>query len=782
VTPEQFVNAVVAKTGGRQSNGLCRCPCHDDSTASLSITVKNGKALFNCFADCTQDDLIAKWREWGLWGSLARPPSSDAGSESNTSKDEDDAKRTAAAKVIWDNTTRTKQDREKLGRYFREARGVSVPSGARYMFSNFTESRELTYNDKPILRDDEEAIVLKIINAKTAQFQGCQLTFIDPVRCINVRNDQGKSKRWVLGPLKGGMIDVGGFLLPGKCEGVVIVAEGVEKVQAALMIVAGRGLNVGGAVSAINNTNMANVVAALRERCREIILAADNDEQGRKAAEKAARAAGGACPVRIACPPDPHKDWDGALKAGLAIEELKQIFQRAERVTVLEDQGDKDNSGEPNKFKDKAEQDEFIAELAKLDLVEYDRRRTTAAAELKIRAATLDVMVKALRPVVTANPKLSFLQPVQPWPKPVNGQELIEAVLNRIDRHVILPKYGLTATTLWVGHAHAHDAADHSPFLAIESPTPRCGKTTLLTTVGRLVPKPLASANVTPATIFRVIDRYYPTMLIDEADTIPMYELRGILNSGHERRQAFTTRCVGDNHEPTPFSTWAPKAIALIGRLHPTLEDRAIIIEMKRRLPNETVERLPRSDNAFEELRRKLARWVEDNADRLKSADPQMPEALHDRARDSWRPLFAIADEIGGQWPDNARLAAAKLSTVSDDNEVNAIQLLRDLKRLFDEEDTDKGGIMSSAYIVDALNRMDDRPWAEFDDKGKPFTPSAMAKLLKGFKIKPRQVRVRGIQVQGYREEQFRYVFERYIGVPPSEMSDTTDNRSKSGG
>jgi hypothetical protein len=66
----------------------------------------------------------------------------------------------------------------------------------------------------------------------------------------------------------------------------------------------------------------------------------------------------------------------------------------------------------------------------------------------------------------------------------------------------------------------------------------------------------------------------YP--LIDEADTFLKEndELRGILNTGH-RRGGQVTRTIGDDHEPRQFSTWAPVAIAMIGRLPDTLEDRA---------------------------------------------------------------------------------------------------------------------------------------------------------------------------------------------------------------
>jgi hypothetical protein len=63
------------------------------------------------------------------------------------------------------------------------------------------------------------------------------------------------------------------------------------------------------------------------------------------------------------------------------------------------------------------------------------------------------------------------------------------------------------------------------------------------------------------------VEKYRPTLLIDEADTFlgDHDELRGIINSGHRRSSAFVLRCDGDDQEPKSLSTWCPKAIALIG-------------------------------------------------------------------------------------------------------------------------------------------------------------------------------------------------------------------------
>ena len=45
---------------------------------------------------------------------------------------------------------------------------------------------------------------------------------------------------------------------------------------------------------------------------------------------------------------------------------------------------------------------------------------------------------------------------------------------------------------------------------------------------------------------------------------------------------------------PRLFSTWGARMLALIGRLPATLEDRAIVLPMRRRAPGEAVDRVRR--------------------------------------------------------------------------------------------------------------------------------------------------------------------------------------------
>jgi putative DNA primase/helicase len=163
---------------------------------------------------------------------------------------------------------------------------------------------------------------------------------------------------------------------------------------------------------------------------------------------------------------------------------------------------------------------------------------------------------------------------------------------------------------LWVLHAWTMDAGDVSPLLVLESPTKRCGKTSVLILLYFLTPRSELSSNITAPALFRYIEDVRPTLLIDEADSFAKdnEELRGILNSGHTKAAANVIRIV--DHKPRRFSTWAPKAIATIGTLADTLEDRAVLVRLQRKPPGAKVERLRRRDNAdFAVLRSQVARW-----------------------------------------------------------------------------------------------------------------------------------------------------------------------------
>lgn len=368
------------------------------------------------------------------------------------------------------------------------------------------------------------------------------------------------------------------------------------------------------------------------------------------------------------------------------------------------------------------------------------------------------------------------LEDPEPWAEAVDGAMLLDRIAATFTRYVALPAHASTALALWVLHTYAFAAWFTSPFLAITSPAKRCGKTLLLIVLGALVPRRLFASNVTPAVLFRTIEKYAPTLLIDEADTFirDNDELRGVLNSGHTRTTAVAIRAVGDDHDPRAFSTWCAKAVALIGRLPDTLADRTIEIAMRRRTAGERVERLRQDqiESECSDLRRQAARWAADHLPELQDADPAVPTALHDRAADCWRPLLAVADNAGGEWPARAREAAKALSGIEDEtDQPAAVLVLADVRTIFGLKEE-----LPSADIVKALRSLDSRPWATWGKDSKGLTTHALARLLKDFGIHPMKIRFGSETANGYTKRMFGDAWTRYTPAEPEQQNNPNND------
>jgi putative DNA primase/helicase len=443
-------------------------------------------------------------------------------------------------------------------------------------------------------------------------------------------------------------------------------------------------------------------------------------------------------------------------------ERLRELIESAPAIAEPE-------KSDPTPPDDDAE----IERLAKLSAFEYERSRSAAADELKVRTSILDKLVAAKRAELGLGADdgkqghaIELAEP-EPWPDSVDGAALLNALSSAIGKHVVMAKHARHLAALWVVHSYLLDAFLITPRLAIRSPTRRCGKTTLLDVLARLVNRPLPAANVSAAAVFRVIEGHRPCLLIDEADTFlhDNEELRGVLNSGH-RRGGSVLRTVGDDHEPRSFATYAACVIALIGQLPGTLTDRSVAIDLKRRLPSESIEpfRLDRTEH-LDVLARQAARWAQDHVESVRAADPAMPDGIYNRDADNLRPLLAIADVAAGRWPKRARNAALAGREADDVDEGSRIELLiRDIHDIFAA--TDRLDKISSDILVDRLIAIDGHPWAEYGRSAKPITKNKLARLLKPLKIAPEQIRFTAVDSRkGYWLHQFKEAFDRYL--PP---------------
>jgi len=152
--------------------------------------------------------------------------------------------------------------------------------------------------------------------------------------------------------------------------------------------------------------------------------------------------------------------------------------------------------------------------------------------------------------------------------------------------------------------------------------------------------------------------------------------------------------------------------------------------------------------------------WAEYHTPELTEKRPSLPDELSDRAQDAWEPLFAIADEIGGEWPARARSSAIALSGLeAQDDESAGVRLLADIRAIFATKGDDRA---SSATLAAELHALEESPWSEWS--GKPITQHGIAKLLKHFEIRPRTVRLHDETTpKGYRLDQFEDAFARYL-------------------
>jgi hypothetical protein len=298
MTAAELVKALCGKWHG--SYGTARCPAHNDRRPSLSITECSGKLLVCCHANCDQQAVWRALRDRGLLPEReggyrrrfapARPAASQA-------VDPEAEAKAAFAKRIWD------ESRVAVGtpvqRYL-EGRGLTIepPPTIRY---------------HPGLKHGPTGLPLPAMVAAVTMWPVREVVAIH--RTFLVADGRKKApvsqNKMMLGRCAGGAVR---FAPAGK---VLILAEGIET---ALSVQAATGLPAWAALSA---GGIEGVLLPDLPLAGEIILAADHDDAGLRAANTAAEKwARQGRTVRIAVPPQPGTDFND-----MATEEATAIIE-----------------------------------------------------------------------------------------------------------------------------------------------------------------------------------------------------------------------------------------------------------------------------------------------------------------------------------------------------------------------------------------------------------------------------------------------------------------------
>ena len=118
------------------------------------------------------------------------------------------------------------------------------------------------------------------------------------------------------------------------------------------------------------------------------------------------------------------------------------------------------------------------------------------------------------------------------------------------------------------------------------------------------------------------------------------------------------------------------------------------------------------------------------------------------------------------------------------------VTLLKDIQTVFKDKKVDR---LFSADLATELGKIEESPWGDL--RGKPLNTTGLAKRLKPFEIKPRQIRVAASTSKGYKKEDFLDAWKRYIPlvgetgetpkhsgpVEPSDASEDVSHRDDSG-
>jgi hypothetical protein len=223
------------------------------------------------------------------------------------------------------------------------------------------------------------------------------------------------------------------------------------------------------------------------------------------------------------------------------------------------------------------------------------------------------------------------------------------------------------------------------------------------------------------------------------------------------------------------LQSFCPKAFAGLEPLPPTLARRSIPIVLQRRKPQEVVKSalhllLPQNTQKFTSW---MQTWAQD-PNRLNQISKNFEDYDHEtqplpgfspHQQDSSRVLIALADTLGGHWPEKARTALQEIFREQYEREATPIHLLSDIRDAFaHHQNPDR---LFTAELLDYLLSLDHRPWHEWNKNGGPMTAKFLSRLLgKTFQIYSRSIRRGDGHRRGFLQSDFIEAWERYLPDP----------------
>jgi hypothetical protein len=232
--------------------------------------------------------------------------------------------------------------------------------------------------------------------------------------------------------------------------------------------------------------------------------------------------------------------------------------------------------------------------------------------------------------------------------------DMAAALANFLDLPTDTTAGTISTLICWVMLTYISPAFSAVPYLLLSGPA-GSGKSRVLELLERLAFRPFSASNLTNAVLFRSLDSFGGTLLLDEAEQLrdnrspEVAQLMTSLLAGY-RAGKFVCRMeptAEGSFSTTHFAVYGPKAIACINEVPPTLGQRCIQIAMFRSPPesNKPRQRLGDCDPLWQTLRDAAHAITLDfgrDWPRLAALSDVCPP-MSGRSYELWQPLLAIA-------------------------------------------------------------------------------------------------------------------------------------------
>lgn len=256
---------------------------------------------------------------------------------------------------------------------------------------------------------------------------------------------------------------------------------------------------------------------------------------------------------------------------------------------------------------------------------------------------------------------------------------------------------------LWIMASWVNESFNSCPYLMFIAPK-ESGKTRGMDILSELAYRPLPAVSFTSSSMFRSIELWKCTLLVDEAEyqlnskSEKGQDLYGILNGGYKKGMfAIRTETVSDSMIPTTYDIFGFKAIAATRPFNPTLESRSIILSMTQH----QVKNMLLPVEICEELRNRLLYFRYSYLYKLKITFPE--KIKKGRLIEIFYPIYSIANLVDSDMIP--RLDKYLEETYFKGKEEDKVSLPEaDLIRAINEKWDDPQNIDMRVYLKDIVD------------------------------------------------------------------------------